>query len=87
MWDCEPIASSWGVHATGVAEFQIDVEDNREDIAVFLVGEALRQIQSRGVTMAEAQVAATNVSDLQVFQRLGFEQVDRAIAFRREASE
>lgn len=85
LWDCEPIASSWGVHATGIAHLDVMTDEDEENTAIFLIGEALRQMQSRGVTLTEVQVAEQNADSLQLYARLGFEEVDRSITFLRSS--
>jgi len=83
LWDCEPIASSWGVHVIGIAELETVASANQENTALFLIGEALRQMQSRGVTLTEVRVPETQTSTLQLYSRLGFEEADRSITYLR----
>lgn len=83
LWDCEPIASSWGVHATGIAQLEVAADESEENTAIFLIGEALRQMQSRGVTLTEVQVAEKDTRTFQLYARLGFEEVDRSVTYLR----
>ena len=52
-------------------------------LGTFLVGEALRQMQSCGTALVEAHAPAENATVLTVFQRLGFRQVDEAVVLRK----
>ena len=83
-WDMEPIASSWGVHAVGIMQLEDGQDGSLSEEETFLIGEILRQERSRGATLAEVHVAATDVERLEMFARLGFEEVDRSVTFRKE---
>jgi hypothetical protein len=92
FWDVEPMASSWGVHAMGLLQLDIaeipaggKPEDYEKAImATFLLGEALRQLHSCGVTLVEVQSAAENSLLLETCQRLGFKEVNQGIRFRKQ---
>ena len=79
FWDVEPIASSWGLHASGLLSFKMAAEYRSQGINVFLLGEAMRQLQSHGITVVEAQMS----SDDPMFGRLGFETVDIGTVFEK----
>ena len=83
FWDVEPLASSWGIHAGGLLEFEMEVEHRTQGIGLFLLGEAMRQLQSHGITMVEVQIPADQPIDASMYQRLGFEQVDKGTVFEK----
>lgn len=83
-WDMEPIASSWGMHAVGILQMEDGQNRSLSEGEMFLIGEILRQERSRGATLAEVHVAATDVERLEMFARLEFEEVDRSVTFRKE---
>lgn len=86
FWNMEPLASSWGVHATGLSELEIDEAVRRQGLATFLVGEALRQIHSHGATVVEVQAMQHNTAALGLYAKLGFQEADQGVVFRKEAS-
>jgi ribosomal protein S18 acetylase RimI-like enzyme len=82
-WHIEPLASSWGVHAVGVLDLEVAPAARRQGLATFLLGESLRQLQSHGVTVVEAQTMAANEAALGLYRRLGFQPVDQGIVLRK----
>ena len=57
----------------------------REGLAVFLVGEALRLAALDGVTLVEAQIPAVDESSRLIFVgKLGFQVVEQALELRKE---
>ena len=84
FWDMEPLAGSWGVHAVGLVQLEIDPSVRRQGLATFLVSEAMRQLSAYGVTVVEAQAMHSNKAALALYRRLGFTEVDEGIVFRKE---
>lgn len=83
-WDLEPLASSWGVHAQGVAHLDLPAAPDREPFARFLLGEAFRLALLDGVTLVEVQLPASDQSLLHVLEAMGFETVEQAFEFRKQ---
>jgi GNAT superfamily N-acetyltransferase len=85
FWDVEPMASSWGVHAMGLLEINIDdvgrEEHEAAQLTTFLFGESIRQLQSCGVTLVEVLVHDTDDLLGETCQRLGFQEVNQGIRF------
>ncbi len=86
FWSMEPLSSCWGVHAMGLSELDIDESLRRQGLATFLVGEALRQVQTHGVTLVEVQAMQHNTAALGLYRKTGFQQVDEGVVFRKESS-
>jgi GNAT superfamily N-acetyltransferase len=86
FWDIEPLASSWGVHAMGMLDFKVCDDARRATLATFLLGEAIRELQSFGVTLVEVQADEADTEFLAVCQNLGFQQVDMGIQLERPNS-
>ncbi|MHB8863022.1 MAG: GNAT family N-acetyltransferase [Pirellulaceae bacterium] len=85
FWDVEPLASSWGVHARGLTRLDIAPGPEREGLAIFLIGEALRLEALRGVTLIEAQIPADDESmRLILVEKLGFQVVEQGLELRKE---
>jgi hypothetical protein len=78
FWDMEPLASCWGVHARGLAELLIGLEQDRETMSLFLLGESLRLLAASGATLAEAHAPAGDPL-LTTLTRLGFQEVEQAV--------
>ncbi len=86
LWDMEPLASSWGVHAMGVSSIEVAANLRRQGAATFLLGEVLRQMQSHGVTLVETHVDVTNQPALGLFTKLGFAEVDQGVQYQKPAA-
>jgi ribosomal protein S18 acetylase RimI-like enzyme len=85
FWDMEPLASSWGVHARGLTRLDLPSDPDREAMAIFVLGEALRLLVLDGVTLVEVHVGASDEPMLQLFGKLGFQAVEQAIELRKDA--
>lgn len=85
-WDIEPLASSWGVHAQGVAHLDLPVAPDRESFAIFLLSEAFRLAVLDGVTLVEMHLLATDEPMLRVLEKLGFETVEQAFEFQKQVA-
>jgi len=83
LWDMEPLASSWGVHAMGVSSIEVAAASRRQGAATFLLGEILRQMQSAGVTLIETHVDQSNAPAMGLVQKLGFCEVDRSVQYQK----
>lgn len=86
LWDLEPLASSWGVHAMGICNIEMPADERRKGLATFLLGESLRQIHSQGVTQVEAHVPVENEPALSLLKKLGFDEIDRTHRFKKTLS-
>ncbi len=86
FWNMEPLASCWGVHAMGLSELYVDESVRRQGLATFLVGEALRQINTHGVTLVEVQAMQHNTAAIGLYQKLGFQEIDQGVVFRKETT-
>jgi GNAT superfamily N-acetyltransferase len=86
FWDIEPLASSWGVHAMGMLQFEVNDSERRVTLATFLLGEAIRELQSFGVTLVEVHADQEDEELVSVCTNLGFQQVDTGIQFERPKS-
>ncbi len=84
FWDIEPLASSWGVHAAGLTNLQLDEPEDRETLTLFLLGESLRQMAAEGMTLAEAHTVGPKDPLHAILERLGFREVEQTIELIKE---
>ena len=83
FWDIEPLASTWGVHAMGLLELEIADAEHRAALASFLLGEAIRDLQSMGVTLVELHLPDSDSELIEICNKMGFQQLDQAIQFHK----
>lgn len=83
-WNMEPLASSWGLHAAGLSQWELN-EPSGDTAALerFLLSETLRHLQAQGVMMVETQVDSARRDRLAVLTELGFREIDRGLVFRK----
>ncbi|HEX3654835.1 MAG TPA: GNAT family N-acetyltransferase [Pirellulales bacterium] len=85
-WNIEPLGSAWGVHAAGITEFAVNLQQRRQGVGSFLLGEALRHLQLNGFTRVEVQTMQHNEAARGLYGKLGFELVDQGAVFRKEST-
>ena len=84
FWDLDLLVGSWGIHAVGLLHMEVDPAMRHQGLATHLLGEALRQLQSQGVKLVEAQIEKDNLAARGLFNKLGFEEIDQSIVYRKE---
>lgn len=83
FWDMHPLATAWGVHATGLMRVDVDGERRRQGYAKYLLAEALHDLAQEGVALAETHVSEAHEAAIKLFFKLGFEAVGHGTVFRR----
>jgi hypothetical protein len=84
FWNMEPMASCWGVHASGLIQMQIDSNDQRAAMALFLIGESLKLLAAEGTTLAEVQISDDQDELFTFFAKVGFRQTDQGTVLRKQ---
>jgi ribosomal protein S18 acetylase RimI-like enzyme len=84
FWTIQPLAAHWGVHAAGLVDLLVDANQRRQGLATFLISEAIRHLRERGISLIETQTMIHNAPALGLYKKLGFEQVDQGIVYRKE---
>ncbi len=84
FWKMEPLDTSWGIHAAGLVELEVDPNQRRQGLATYLLGEAFRHLHGEGIAVVEGQVRDTNLAARGLLAKLGFEPVDECVVFRKE---
>ena len=83
-WNIEPFAAPWGVRASGLIDLEVSDSQRRRGVATYLVGETLRQLQEQSFVLVEAQTMTTNTNAIALYRKLGFQQVDSGVVFRKD---
>jgi ribosomal protein S18 acetylase RimI-like enzyme len=83
FWNMETMLGTWGVRALGVVDLVVGIEGKRQGNGTYLLGEALRQFHAQGLALAEVHVGDDNGPALALFEKLGFNEVDQAIDYRK----
>ena len=86
FWDMQPLSTCWGMCAAGLFDLQVDSHLRRKGYASYLLGEAIRILRRRGVTMIEAQTMATNEAAHAFYLKFGFTEIDHGVVFRKEST-
>ena len=87
FWDVMPIAREWGVHAAGLVRID-DTEEAREaGLTMLLMSEALLQTHKQGITLIDAQAAASDTSLVSLLTQLGLVEYDSGIGFVKEVGQ
>lgn len=86
LWEVEPIASSWGIRTAGLWNLHVEESYRRNGLATYLVSEALKEVQKRGMSMVEVHTMADNTPALAFYDKLGFTRVDSGAVLRRNSA-
>jgi ribosomal protein S18 acetylase RimI-like enzyme len=85
FWDIEPLSTGWSAPTAGMFDLFVSAERRRAGIATFLLSEAFAKLAARGVARVEAQTMQQNLPAITLYERLGFQQVDEGLVFRKDA--
>ncbi|HTN77153.1 MAG TPA: GNAT family N-acetyltransferase [Pirellulaceae bacterium] len=84
FWDIEPLASSWGVRAMGLMRMATAPAARRQGLATFLLGEAVRQLQSQGIMQIELQCMQHNAGAQKLYTKHGFSETDQGVVLIKD---
>lgn len=84
IWDIEPLSTGWGVPTCGMYEMYVSPDVRRQGYATHLLSEVFDRLRRRGVVLIEAHVMQANEPALALYRKLGFEDVDEGVIFRKE---
>jgi len=83
VWEMEGFRWRWNEPAVGIVHLQVREDVRRQGLGKLLFTQMLRQVQEQYFTLAEVQVAETNVPAVQLLLGLGFNQVDVGHTYRK----
>jgi ribosomal protein S18 acetylase RimI-like enzyme len=82
-------AMEWGSESrpgriAGLVDLFVEPNSRRQGLATHLIGEMARNLSGQGVAFIEAQAQQGNVPALQLYRKLGFQQIAEGIVFRKD---
>jgi GNAT superfamily N-acetyltransferase len=83
FWDMESLDRGSDAHTIGLAHIDVAAEHEPEGPARYLLGESLRKFQPLGFTSVEGQAMHEDENAKQVFEALGFTQIDSGSVLRK----
>jgi ribosomal protein S18 acetylase RimI-like enzyme len=86
FWTMEPLGHSWGVHAAGLVDLEVNAKNRRQGMAMYLLSEAFKQLHDEGVAVVEVQTMQNNAAAMALYARLGFHIVDHGSVLRKQTA-
>jgi len=83
FWDIEPLSTGWGAPTAGMFDLAVEPGMRRQGLATHLLGEAFQRLRTQGIVRVEAQTMQANEPALALYAKLGFQQVDEGLVFRK----
>jgi ribosomal protein S18 acetylase RimI-like enzyme len=72
------------VRRVGLTELWIDPEHRRQGLVTFLLSEVFHQLIRAGIAQVDVQTMAENSAGVGLYEKLGFDEIDRGTVFRRQ---
>jgi ribosomal protein S18 acetylase RimI-like enzyme len=82
--EMEAFSHAWGVRAAGLIDVLVDEAVRRQGLAVNLLGDMLRRAAEQGIGLVEVQTMKSNTAAIAMYVKLGFQEVDQGVVFRKE---
>ncbi|MBN1909427.1 MAG: GNAT family N-acetyltransferase [Pirellulales bacterium] len=82
----EPGASLGANRVAGLTELHVDTPHRRRGFVLFLLSEVFHHLARLGVDRLEVQTMAHNTAAVSLYHKLGFVEIDRGLAFRKDVS-
>jgi ribosomal protein S18 acetylase RimI-like enzyme len=86
VWEMYPLQKTWNAEAVGIVDVEVADGFRGQGVATLLVTQIMRHCRELGLTLAEAQTMVRNEAACRLYRRLGFQEVDRGVAYRRNGS-
>lgn len=74
-----------GGRSVGLMQLEVDTSHRRQGLATFLLSEMFHHLSRQGVTDIEVQTMKNNTPALSLYQKLGFQQVNEGVVFRKDS--
>ncbi len=75
----------YAANAVGLTEVQVPPKHRRRGVATFLVSEVFRHLVGQGAGLVETQTMVHNAAAVGLYRKLGFEEAERGIVFRKDS--
>ena len=85
-WEMYPLQSSLHADCIGIVDVLVDPGYRGQGVGTLLMTQVLKHYYDNGLRLAEVQVMARNTAACRLYQRLGFQEIDRGLIYRAEAS-
>jgi ribosomal protein S18 acetylase RimI-like enzyme len=83
FWDMEPLSSSGGARAAGFLPEASESDAIPLESRLGFLAESMRYYQSQGLSFVEVQLSESDGPAREGFRRLGFQEIDRGVQFRK----
>jgi ribosomal protein S18 acetylase RimI-like enzyme len=83
-WEMYPLQRTWNSEAVGIIDVQVEMDYRGKGLGTYLMAQVLKHYRDNGLTLAEIQTMARNQAACRLYQRLGFQEVDRGVIYRAE---
>ena len=80
----DPTAMPGSGGNVGLIDLQVDSRYRRQGLVSFLLSEIFHQLARQGVAAVEAQTMRNNSAAMGLYRKLGFQEVDQGIVFRKQ---
>jgi ribosomal-protein-alanine N-acetyltransferase len=80
-----PLQRTWNSQAVGIIDVHVEPAYRSKGLGTYLMAQILKHYRDNGLTLAEIQTMARNQGACRLYQRLGFQEVDRGVIYRAEA--
>ncbi len=84
FWRIEPLGTSWGVHAAGLVDLEVQEAHRQQGMATALVSDALKQLGQKGYHRVEVQTMQANTGAIRLYEKLGFHEVEGGAVLRKD---
>jgi ribosomal protein S18 acetylase RimI-like enzyme len=84
VWDMDLFVWRWHQPVAGVIDVEVREDCRRQGLAKLLMTQILHYLQDQFFTLAEVQTMERNTAAVNLYQSLGFHQVDTGQVYRRQ---
>jgi len=83
VWEMDLFSWRWNQPAVGIMEIEVAPAFRRQGMAKFLLSQMLRYLQEQYFGLTEVQTMQHNQAAIQLYQSLGFQQVDTGRIYKK----
>lgn len=83
VWEMDGFTWRWNQPAVGIVDVHVAEDCRRQGLAKFMLAQMLRHLQDQYFGVTEVQAMQTNTAAVQLYQKIGFTQVDQGHVYRK----